>query len=68
MYFGETSGTARRATFAWALMNMLRVSGTKEIYFNVDHEGQEIYISLLEKMGAKCVSPVPQRRFKLELI
>lgn len=68
MYFAETSGSARRATFAWALMNMLKVSGTREIYFNVDAEGQEAYIALLEKMGAKCVSPVPQKRFKLELV
>lgn len=67
MYFAETSGSPRRGMFAWVIMNMLRVQGIKEIYFNVDAEGQEAYVALLEKMGAKRTTDKPQFRFKLEL-
>ena len=67
VYFAPQSGNSRKAMFFWVLLNMLKSQGSKEIYFNVDASGDESYISLLERMGAKRVSPEPQIRFKLEL-
>lgn len=67
MHFAPTSASHRKAFFAWGLFNMLRVSGVNEIYFNIDTEGMEDYISILEKMGAQKTSAKPQYRFKLVL-
>jgi hypothetical protein len=67
MWFAKTSGLQRKALFFWALLNMVKVTGTKEIYFDVDVDGSEEYISILEKMGAKRTTDKPQFRFKLGL-
>lgn len=65
--FGATSGAQRKALFFWALTNMMRVVGPKEIYFDVDAEGTEDYVAILEKMGAEKTTLKPQYRFKLPL-
>jgi hypothetical protein len=67
MWFSDDSGHSRRGMFAWAILNLLKAQGTREIYFNVDTEGQEPYVALLEKIGAKRTTNKPQFRFKLEL-
>ena len=67
VHFAPTSGNQRKALFFWALQNMVRVTGTKEIYFNIDAEGTEDYQAVLEKMGAQKTTSKPQYRYKLNL-
>lgn len=67
MFFAPTSGNSRKAFFAWGLLNMLRATGVNEVYFDVDAEGFEDYIAILEKMGAVKTTSKPQFRFKLGL-
>jgi len=65
--FAENSGNQRKAMFFWGLLNMLKATGTNEVYFDVDAENNEAYIEILEKMGAKKTTEKPQYRFKMGL-
>jgi hypothetical protein len=65
-FFGSQS-TQRKMLFFWAACNMLKASGTREVYFNVDAEGSEEYVQFLEKLGASRLNAKPQFRFKLAL-
>lgn len=65
MFFSPTSNNQRKVMFAWGIFNVLRAMNTREVYFDVDAEGMEDYISLLEKMGAEKTTTKPQFRFKL---
>lgn len=67
VFFAPTSGNSRKAFFAWGLLNMLKATGVGEVYFNVDAEGTEDYVAILEKMGAVKTTAKPQFRFKLGL-
>lgn len=65
--FGASAGKQRKHMFFWALCNMLKATGAREIYFNIDAEGSEDYTAVLEKMGATKTTIKPQFRFKLAL-
>lgn len=67
LHFLGSSGTQRKLMFIWAMCNMLKASGTREIYFNVDVEGGEEWIKFLAKLGASRLNAKPQFRFKLAL-
>ena len=67
MFFAETSGSQRRVLFIWALLNMARANGVREVYCDVDAEGFEDYIETLKKMGAEQTTLKPQFRFKMVL-
>ena len=67
MHFGKDSGNQRKALFGWTLFNMLRSNGVREVYFNVDSEGMEDWIAILEKLGAEKTTLKPQYRFKVNL-
>ena len=67
VHFAPTSGSQRKALFFWGLLNMTRVTGAREIYFNIDAEGTEDYQNILEKMGAQKTTTAPQYRYKLVL-
>lgn len=65
--FGANASVQRKMLFAWSTLNMMRVLGVQEVYFDVDAEGAEDYIEVLEKMGAQKTTVKPQFRFKLGL-
>jgi hypothetical protein len=65
MFFAESSNASRKAFFAWGLMNMLRAQGVSEVYFDIDAEGSESFIQLMENMGAEKTTAKPQFRFKM---
>jgi len=67
VHFAPTSGNQRKALFFWTLLNMVRVTGAREIYFNIDAEGTEDYQNILEKMGAEKTTSKPQYRYKMSL-
>ena len=67
IFFGETSGNQRKVLFSWGIFNVLRAMGLTEIYCQVDAEGFEDYIAILEKMGAEKTTTKPQFRFKIPL-
>lgn len=68
VHFSASSSPHRKAFFFWGLCNMLKATGTREIYFNIDAEGSEEYSAVLEKMGAHRTTDKPQLRFKLEVV
>lgn len=67
VHFAETSGNQRKLMLFWAVCNMLKASGTREVYFNINSEGTEDYQAILEKMGASKLNAKPQYRYKLAL-
>jgi len=67
VFFAKTSGNSRKAFFFWGICNMIKAGGASEIYFDVDAEGSQEYIAILEKMGAVKTTEKPQYRFKLGL-
>lgn len=68
VFFSPTASPHRKAFFFWGLCNMLKATGSRELYFNIDAEGSEDYVAVLEKMGAKRTTDKPQLRFKLEVV
>lgn len=63
MFFHPDSNTHRKLIFAMNLETTLRLSGIKEIYFNVP-VSDEKYIKVLETWGATPTSQEPELRFK----
>ena len=64
--FASTTGNQRKTLMFWSLCNILKASGTREVYFNIDADDPD-YCAIIEKMGAEKVSPKPQHRYKLGL-
>lgn len=67
VFFGETSGNQRKALFFWAVSCMLKATGIRELYFNIDADAPEEYKSILAKLGAQPTTSKPQIRYKLHL-
>lgn len=65
VFFAPTSGNSRKMFFFWGLVNMLKANGAREVYFDIDAEGSEQYVNILEKLGATKTTAKPQYRFKL---
>jgi hypothetical protein len=62
VFFSDESDTRRRALFAWAIENAMRIMGLPRYYFQVGVEEEE-WQGNLEKWGAERVSPKPQYRY-----
>lgn len=67
VFFAPTSGNSRKAMFFWGIANMLKATGAREIYFNIDADAPEEYKSVLTKLGAVSTTAKPQLRYKLVL-
>jgi len=67
VHFAPGSGNQRKALFFWSVVNMLKASGSNEIYFNIDADAPDEYKNILEKLGAKPTTDKPQIRYKLTL-
>lgn len=63
MFFAPESSGHRKLIFAMNLETTLRLSGIREIYFNVP-VADEKYIKVLETWGATPTSLEPELRFK----
>lgn len=66
VFYAEDSSNQRKLVFIWGLMNMLRATGTPEVYFNVP-VALEQYRKVVEHFGAEPTSMEPEIRYKKSL-
>lgn len=67
VFFSPISGNTRKAMFFWGIANMLKATGAREVYFNIDADSSEEYKAVLEKLGSVPTTLKPQIRYKLVL-